>query len=362
VRHSPSEPASSSPAPRVEAPPAPPLVSIVVPVYNGAGYLAESLDSLLRQTYPNVEIVVFDDASTDRTPEILVSYGSRIRVVRQKANRGIYGNANDGIAAARGELIAIYHADDVYEPTIVEREADFLGRHPDAGAVFCLDVFIDAQGREYDRLRLPPEIRGRGVLPYETVLNGILRYRNRFLVCPSAMVRAAVYREVGPYRDEEFGIGSDLEMWLRIARHHPLGMLEEFLIRYRHFHGNASQKHHHLRTTEEETFRIVDLELAGGGRSVARPDAVAAHEGHRAEDRLRIAVAHYINGEPAKARAALAAIRARAILSGANIQKGRLLVVLAAFRLLSRLPRSRLVSDLFYRRWFVKRPPRPRTI
>jgi glycosyltransferase involved in cell wall biosynthesis len=333
-----------------------------VPVYNGATYLRESLDSLLRQTYPRVEILVFDDASTDATPEILASYGDRIRVVRQRTNRGIYGNANDGIAAARGEFVAIYHADDVYEPAIVEREAAFLVRHPEAGAVFCLDIFIDAQGREYDRLRLPPEIRGRGLLPYETVLNGILRYRNRFLVCPSAMVRSAVYREVGPYRDREFGIGSDLEMWLRIARRHPLGMLEEYLIRYRHFHGNASQKHHHLRTTEEETFRIVDLDLDDGGRTVAKADALAAHEGHRAEDRLRIAVAHYINGDAAQARAALAAIRARAILGGANIQKGRLLVLLVAFRILSRFPRSRWASDLFYRRWFVKRPPRPAAI
>src|SRR5262245_40453342 len=92
------------------------LVSIVVPVYNGARYLRESLDSILGQTYPHTEVLVMDDASTDETPQVLASYGDRVRVHRQPWNRGIYGNANDGIALARGEYIAVYHGDDVYDP------------------------------------------------------------------------------------------------------------------------------------------------------------------------------------------------------------------------------------------------------
>ena len=80
-----------------------PLVSIVVPVWNGEAHLRESLDSILAQTYPQLEVIVVDDASTDSTPEILASYGDRIRVHRQQSTRGIYGNANDGIALACGE-------------------------------------------------------------------------------------------------------------------------------------------------------------------------------------------------------------------------------------------------------------------
>ena len=90
-----------------------PLVSIVVPVFNGAKYLRESLDSILAQTYRSIEVLVMDDASTDETPEIIASYGDRVIHVRQRENRGIYGNANDGIERARGEYIAIYHADDL---------------------------------------------------------------------------------------------------------------------------------------------------------------------------------------------------------------------------------------------------------
>lgn len=340
--------------------PAAPLVSIVVPVYNGAAHLRESLDSLLRQTYPNVEILVFDDASTDETPAILASYGDRIRPFRQPHNLGQFGNVNAGVAAARGEFIAVYHADDVYESTIVEREADFLCRHPDVGAVFCLDIFIDAQGREYHRLALPPELRDLDVLPYPTVLNALLRHENRFLVGPSAMVRATAYAALGLYRGTEYGIGSDLEMWLRIARRHPLGLLNAHLMRYRHFHGNASQKHHHLRTTPEEHFLILDRYLDEGDRRLATPDALAAHEGHRAEDQLRIAVSHYIQEDLGAARQKLSTIRAGAILGGSGIQKTRLLILLMAFRVLARLPRNLFVADLFYRRWFVKRPPKVR--
>src|SRR5262245_46403552 len=125
------------------------LVSVVVPVWNGARYLRESLDSILAQTYRPIEVLVMDDASTDETPEILASYGPAVRTRRQGTNRGQFDNVNDGIALAGGEWIAVYHADDVYRPEIVEREAEFLERHPEAGAVFCLDAWIDAEGREY---------------------------------------------------------------------------------------------------------------------------------------------------------------------------------------------------------------------
>jgi len=106
----------------------------VVPVFNGERYIRESLDSILSQTYPNIELLVLDDGSTDATPQIVASYGDAVRYHRQPATRGIYGNANDGIAQASGDFVCVYHADDVYLPTIVEREAAFLTARPDVGA------------------------------------------------------------------------------------------------------------------------------------------------------------------------------------------------------------------------------------
>ncbi len=334
-----------------------PLVSIVVPVFNGARYLRESLDSLLRQSYSPVEILVLDDASTDETPVILEGYGDRIRVIRQASNRGIYANANDGIAVAKGEYVAVYHADDVYEPRIVEREVAFLEAHREAGAVFCLDVLVDEENREYGRLVLPRALAGRPVLDYAGVLDGLLRHKNRFLMCPGAMVRASVYREVGVYDQARYRNTSDLEMWLRIARHHPLGLLEEHLFRYRHFPLQSSRRYHRLRTTPENFFGIVDEYLAADGRALVSDEALGCYEGHRAEDRLKIAVSHYIRGELPAAREALHGISAAAILRGRTLQRWRLLVLLFGFRLLARLPRVNAVADLFLKRWYDKRLP-----
>src|SRR5262249_15693965 len=117
-----------------------PLVSILVPAYNSAHFLREALDSLLAQTYENIEIILLDDASTDETPRVAAEYADRVRCIRQPRNLGIYDNVNAGMALARGEFISIYHADDIYLPTIVQTQVEYLLSHADVGAVFCSDI------------------------------------------------------------------------------------------------------------------------------------------------------------------------------------------------------------------------------
>ena len=348
---------TGEPAPPAGTTPASPLVSIVVPVYNGSRYLREALDSILAQTYRPLEVIVMDDASTDDTPGILAAYGDAIRVVRQSQNRGIYQNTNAGIALARGNLIASFHSDDAYLPTIVEREVAFLQRHPEAGAVFASDVFIDADGREYGRLTLPPDVPGDRPLEYGLILNALLTHKNRFLRCPTAMVRASVYRDVGPYRAEEFRIAADEEMWLRIARRYPLGVLAEHLLRYRHFHGNATQVYYHLRTEPEIHFRILDEYLAAGGRALVKPEALAAHEAHRAEDHLMLAVNHYIAGALGPAREKLRKVQLGRLLGSPVVQRMHLFILWLGLQLLCRLPHIEPVGRAFYRRWLIKASP-----
>jgi glycosyltransferase involved in cell wall biosynthesis len=330
----------------------PPSVTIVVPVWNGERYLRESLDSILGQTYPRLEVIVVDDASTDGTPAILASYGDRIRVVRQPVTRGIYGNANDGIALAGGDFVGVFHADDVYLPEMVEREVAWLLEHPASGAVFTSAVFIDEQGREYGRKRIPAEVGGGRPLDYATVLNALLSRKNAFLGCPTALVRTDVYRDLGGYRDVEFKIASDLEMWLRIARHRPLGILDEHLLRYRRGHGSSSDHYHRLRIEQEGYFAIMDLELdAHGGRAVATRAALLDYEAHRDVERVMRAVSLYILGDQEQARSVLADLRLRTLAQSRRIQRWRMISLAVCLRALVRLPRISTVARLFERRW-----------
>lgn len=334
-----------------------PLVSILVPCFNGAAWLREALDSILAQTYPHTEVLLLDDASTDDTPRIAAEYAGRLRLVRQPTNMGIYDNVNVGIGLARGELIATYHADDIYLPGIVQAQVDAFRKHPEVGAVFCADIFVDAQGREYGRMVLPPAVRGGGPLPYATVLNALLDHKNRFLVCPTAMVRASVHQAVGAYRQDRYRNTADLEMWLRIARHAPIAIVEDHLMKYRHFHGNSSQRYHKLRTAPENFFLILDEYLGQGDRRLARADALANYEAHRAEDRLMAAISHYIKGELADGRKALRDVRLSTLWSGRTVQRWRLMVLTLGMALMLRLPRIAWLADRMFQRWHVKRPP-----
>lgn len=327
-----------------------PLVSVVVPVYNGARYLGASLDSIIRQTYPKMEIVVMDDASTDETPALLAAYGDTIAVYRQDSNRGQFRNVNDGIRRAHGDYIAVYHADDIYEPIIVEKEVKFLEDHPEAGAVFALDVFIDPAGHEYGRLTLPGDLVSSDPLPYDVILNGLLTYKNRFLVGPTAMVPSRVYRHVGLFH-ETYGIAADLEMWARIARQFPIGILDRHLHRYRHGHGNLTQGYYLLRAEPEHHFSILDEHLAAGGGALATAAALAAHEAHRAEDFLMLAINTYILGRHDESRQWLRRISAQRIVGSNVVQRSRLLVLFALLHVLARLPRISVMAKLFYWRW-----------
>src|SRR5947208_1919794 len=97
-----------------------PLVSVVIPVFNRHRYVREAIESVLAQTYPAVEVVVTDDGSTDETPDVLRSFGDRIRVITQP-NAGIAAARNVAVGAARGSLIALLDSDDRWLPNKLER-------------------------------------------------------------------------------------------------------------------------------------------------------------------------------------------------------------------------------------------------
>ncbi len=329
-----------------------PLVSVVIPVHNGESYLVESLESVLAQTYPSVEIVVVDDASYDGTPEILHPYttSGRIRMLRNASNLGQFASVNVGIIAANGQFIAIQHADDVYCPLLLAREVELLQENPAIGAAFSFDIFIDANGAVWGKVEPPPEFRGDVVLKYHQVLDGILRYGNVFIRGGTSVVRREVYESVGPF-DESFGLRGDLDMWLRIARTYPIGIVDAYLTRYRWGHDHESSRYEHLRREPELSFAVIDRELALATTSVSR-DAVRAYEARRAEDLLVVAANLYVLDMATAARSTLSRIKVRRLIVARRSSAVRQLVVLSALRVLARLPRSRLVAAVLYRRLY----------
>ena len=166
-----------------------------------------------------------------------------MRYVRNQQTLGGYGAMNRGVRESRGDYVAIYHADDVYDPKIVERELAFLLEHDDVGAVFCLDRFIDESGHEYGRLRLPAALRRPQTFDAVLLAESLLRYKNTFLRTPSVMFRRAAFDALGGFDQSRFGIAADLDMWTRLSIDWRIGLVHEYLMGYRHYAAQWSRQY-----------------------------------------------------------------------------------------------------------------------
>lgn len=232
-----------------------PLVSLCVPTYNSGKYLVESLDSLLAQDYDNLEIIVSDNASSDETVEILRGYAARgdIRLNLQSCNVGAGANFNTLIGLARGELVAIYHSDDLYSPEIVSASvAEFVAK-PNVGLVGTMARVINGAGEQIAVYHLPKNLQRlqRSDFSFDEAMSGTcgLRGYQGFLVTPSVMVRRSFYEELGLFDQARFKAACDYEMWLRIATRSRVAVIDRPLMNYRIHEGQGSQ--HEVRTNIE---------------------------------------------------------------------------------------------------------------
>src|SRR5687767_1145419 len=124
-----------------------PKVSVCIPTFNTARYLREALDSVLDQSFPDYELVVYDDGSTDDTPVVMESYpASHVRYVRSEKNLGQAGAWNRCVELARGDYVALLHADDRYLPGFLEDRVATLNRHREVGMAFGAVMLIDENG------------------------------------------------------------------------------------------------------------------------------------------------------------------------------------------------------------------------
>ena len=198
-----------------------PQISVIIPTYNAARYLPQTIESVLRQSCQDFEVLVIDDGSTDETATVVQRYAPRLRYFR-KPNGGGSSARNFGIAHSRGDFIAPLDADDCWKPDKLERTLQFIDRHPEAGMVFTACTFVDDDGRplfdyhpRFSPQRLYAELLVKNFIPNGTVV-----------------VRRDLLLSIGGY-DEDIFIPNDWDLWLRLAEVAPVVYLPEPLTFYR---------------------------------------------------------------------------------------------------------------------------------
>ncbi|MCZ6675185.1 MAG: glycosyltransferase [Verrucomicrobia bacterium] len=204
---------------------APPQVSVVMSVYNGADRLVNTLNSILSQEGVDVEFIVVNDGSTDETPSILRRYAekdNRLTIIDQ-TNRGLTRSLIRGCKEARGEFIARQDAGDISLPERLQKEVDFLVSHPEVVLVSCGTRFVDPQGEcVHEVMQSEDEAR-----------EGLGRHTLAEIRGPSShgatMFRRRVYEKAGGYRSQ-FHVAQDLDLWTRLVEHGEHAALQEILI------------------------------------------------------------------------------------------------------------------------------------
>jgi len=289
-----------------------PHVTVCVPAFNAERTLRRTLDSILAQDYTNFDVLVCDNASTDNTAQIAREYAARgVRYALNPVHTD-WGesNWNHALSLAEGPLIALYHADDLYIPTMVRRQVDFLEAHADASAVFTMTRMIDEQDRpiRLGTTRLPKELRGQECFAFPMLLNAVLKYGN-FLTVPTLMTRRVTLDTVGVFNYEQFCTASDIDLWLRMARCKPVGIIDEPLHRYRLSSTQGSVQIHRRRTLRAHFFWVLDhyLSLPDIG-SLVQPQARAYYDMERSVDDIRCVINLLAAGETKEASARLVGI------------------------------------------------------
>ena len=192
-----------------------PLVSVVIPTYNRGWIVRDAIDSVLGQTYADFELIVVDDGSTDRTPQILDAYGDRLRVIRQ-ANQGVSTARNRGIGDCSGPLIALLDSDDIWLPEKLAVQVDFFKENPAALICQTEEIWIR------NGLRVNPGKRHRK--PSGMIFE---RSLDLCLVSPSAvMVRRELFEKVGLF-DESLPACEDYDLWLRVGCRFPVHLIDK---------------------------------------------------------------------------------------------------------------------------------------
>jgi glycosyltransferase involved in cell wall biosynthesis len=205
------------------------LVSVIIPCYNQARFLGEAIESVLSQSYPHLEVVVVDDGSTDNTSEVAAGYGG-VRCIRQE-NQGLAGARNTGIRHSRGSYVVFLDADDRLLANALEVGLRHLKEHPECAFVSGRWRLVASDGSP---LPTPPQLRVEGD-HYEALLRGC------YISTPAAVMHQRIMLEYVDGFDSSVSPSADYDLYLRVARDHPVHQHGEVVAEYRRHGANMTR-------------------------------------------------------------------------------------------------------------------------
>ena len=237
-----------------------PKISVIIPAYNSALFIRQTIASITAQSVEDFEIIVVDDGSIDATAEIASTLDGRVRVVRQ-GNQGIAGARNAGLSHARGELIAFMDHDDLWHPNKLQAQIQVLERDPGCGIVYSEFLRWDPRtspvfpDEEVDSNRIAPELSG-------FILSKLVHVN--WVLLSTAVVRREVFDVVGKF-DTAMPPGDDWDFMLRASEHFRFIKLAQPLALYRVHAGQTSLKLTERNVEFEIRSRALDrLKVVGG--------------------------------------------------------------------------------------------------
>ena len=204
------------------------LVSIIIPAYNHEKYIYDCINSVLNQTYTNIEVLVEDDCSTDKTREVISKIkDDRLKKIYSKKNKGVVNTINELSNKCNGKYIAVIGSDDIWYPTKIEEQVQVFEKNPKLGAVFTEVDFIDENGKKYT---------DKKVFNYENVSSSkrikMFYDIGNHLCHPSSMIRQKVFKDIGEYNNAYRQL-HDYDYWTRLLQKYDVHIINKKLMAYR---------------------------------------------------------------------------------------------------------------------------------
>lgn len=278
-----------------------PRVSVVIPVRNGKDYLQEALDSVLQQSFTDLELLLINDGSSDDDYDRYALQDRRIRVIHL-AGSGVSRARNIGMAQSRGEFIAFLDADDVWFPGKLEAQVRYFDVHPEAGVVFGKFIrwpalpggeFAPANSLMKDVKDLRSADPERSGWLYARLLKGLLVGMN------TAVIRRSVYHAIGGF-NESMRQSEDYDFWLKSSRLSEMHSLNEPVALYRIHEASAM----HKLSDENHLANLINVATLRWSTNLRKGDEITPYELNRrlGEAHFMHGYAHYWNGEKLIAR------------------------------------------------------------